>query len=74
MMGRESDLAALRARWSGRFANLSTGTAFAALTAAVGGIDTATLSAAMAAIPSASPAGDIADLIDMAPNVVKPMG
>lgn len=70
MLGRESDLARLRLQYGAPFAKLPTGPAFAALTAAVGTIDPATVSAAMAAIPSASPAGSIGDLIDAAPQTV----
>ena len=69
MLGREAELARLRARYGAAFAKLPTAAAFAALTAAVGSVDPATISAAMAAIPSTSPAGDIADLIDAAPQV-----
>ncbi|MEG3144378.1 hypothetical protein U1839_06890 [Sphingomonas sp. RT2P30] len=69
MLGRENDLALLRSRYGAAFARLPTAGAFEALTAAVGAIDPATMSAAMAAIPSASPAGGIADLIDAAPRV-----
>ncbi|WP_033921458.1 hypothetical protein [Sphingomonas sp. 37zxx] len=68
MLGRESDLGDLRVRYGAVFEKLPTAAAFAALTAAVGDVDPATLSAAMAAIPSASPAGDLADLIDAAPQ------
>ncbi|EIZ78742.1 hypothetical protein WSK_2790 [Novosphingobium sp. Rr 2-17] len=69
MLGREAELARLRVRYGAAFAKLPTASAFAALTAAVGSVDPATISAAMAAIPSASPAGGIADLIDAAPQV-----
>jgi hypothetical protein len=69
MLGRESDLALLRSRYGGAFSRLPTAPAFEALTAGLGEVDPATVSAAMAAIPSASPAGGIADLIDAAPQV-----
>lgn len=69
MLGREAELADLRARYARAFAGLPTAPAFAALTAPIEAIDPATISAAMAAIPSASPAGDIADLIDAAPSI-----
>ncbi len=69
MLGREGDLALLRSRYGGAFAKLPTAGAFEALTATVGAIDPSMMSAAMAAIPSASPAGGIADLIDAAPRV-----
>ena len=70
MLGREADLAQLRARYASAFAGLPTAAAFSALTDKVGAVDPAALSAAMAAIPSASPAGGIADLIDAAPAIV----
>ncbi|CAN5541971.1 hypothetical protein BH10PSE14_BH10PSE14_13730 [soil metagenome] len=69
MLGRESDLALLRSRYGEAFSKLPTAAAFEALTAGIGEVDPATVSAAMAAIPSASPAGGIADLIDAAPQV-----
>lgn len=71
MLGREGDLAALAARYGKGFASLPTAAAFASLTASVDTIDPAAISAAMAAIPSASPAGSIADLIDSSPQVTK---
>lgn len=74
MLGRETDLADLRVRYAAAFARLPTAAAFAALTAAIGAVDPATISAAMAAIPSASPAGGIADLIDAAPQVAEGTG
>jgi hypothetical protein len=70
MLGREGDLAQLRARYAAAFTGLPTAAAFSALTDKVGAVDPAALSAAMAAIPSASPAGGIADLIDAAPEIV----
>lgn len=68
MLGRESDLAALATRYGAAFAGLPTAGAFASLTASVDSIDPSTISAAMAAIPAASPAGSIGDLIDAAPQ------
>ncbi|MEA1013964.1 hypothetical protein [Sphingosinicella sp. LY1275] len=67
MTGREDDLAALRARYAGAFAPLPTAGAFDALTSPVGTVDPEKVSAAMGAIPSASPAGQIADLFDVRP-------
>lgn len=64
MLGRESDLAALRSRYGPAFETLPTGSAFATLTAQSGSIDPATLSNAMAALPAASPAGAFGDLLD----------
>ncbi|PTS78528.1 hypothetical protein DBR17_12565, partial [Sphingomonas sp. HMWF008] len=74
MLGREDALARLNARYRAAFGKLPTAATFEALTAAIGAIDPATVSAAMAAIPSASPAGDIADLVDAAPAVAPPAG
>ncbi|MFM9977361.1 MAG: hypothetical protein ACKVOP_04860 [Sphingomonadaceae bacterium] len=74
MLGRESDLAALRAQYRPAFAKLPAAPAFDALTAPVEAVDPATISAAMAAIPSASPAGAIGDLIDAAPPVAQGKG
>lgn len=74
MLGREDALARLNARYRAAFGKLPTAATFEALTAAIGAIDPATVSAAMAAIPSASPAGDIADLVDAAPVVRGPLG
>ena len=74
MLGREEALARLHDRYNAAFAKLPTAATFEALTAAIGTIDPATVSAAMAAIPSASPAGDIADLLDAAPARSGPPG
>ena len=74
MLGREDALARLNARYRAAFGKLPTAATFETLTAAIGAIDPATVSAAMAAIPSASPAGDIADLVDAAPVVAGPTG
>jgi hypothetical protein len=64
MTGREPEIAELRARYVGAFAPLPTAAAFDALTSDVRSVDPEQLSKAMAAIPSASPAGDIADLLE----------
>lgn len=74
MLGREDALARLHDRYAAAFSKLPTAAAFEALTAAIGAIDPATVSAAMAAIPSASPAGDIANLVDAAPTPSGPTG
>lgn len=66
MLGREDRLAALRARYGAGFRALSSAAVFDALTAPAGQVDPARLGAAMAAIPSASAAGDLADLLDAA--------
>jgi hypothetical protein len=69
MLGREDGLARLHGQYSAAFAKLPTAAAFEALTATVGTLDPAAISAAMAAIPSASPAGEIGDLMEAAPGV-----
>lgn len=64
MLGREDQLEALRARYAAAFKTLSAGQAFDVLTRKVGSIDPAAIGAAMTAIPQASPAGTIGDLLD----------
>jgi len=66
MLGREDQLAALRARYAGAFKTLPSGQAFDVLTRTVGTIDPAAIGAAMTAIPQASPAGTTGDLLDAA--------
>ncbi|QIG79669.1 hypothetical protein [Stakelama tenebrarum] len=68
MLGREEALVALRNRYSKAFEALPSAAVFDVLTRAVGSVDPATVSEAMGAIPSASPAGGIADLLDAAPD------
>ena len=65
MTRREPEIADLRARYSAAFASLPTAAAFDALTSEVGSVAPEGLSKAMAAIPSASPAGEIADLLEV---------
>jgi hypothetical protein len=65
MTGREAEIAELRARYAGAFAALPTAAAFDALTSDLRAVDPEQLSKAMAAIPSASPAGEIADLLEV---------
>lgn len=72
MLGREGQLAALRQRYMAAFASVPTARAFDELTRPAGELDPATLSDALAALPTASPAGDMADLIELAPE--KPRG
>jgi Flp pilus assembly protein TadD len=67
MMRRESELQALGARYGGAFAGLPSGPAFEALTGIATGVDGDALSRALASIPSASPAGDLADLLEISP-------
>ena len=71
MLGREDRLAALRKRYEGSFAALDSAPAFDLLTRPVGSIDATRLSDAMAAIPVASPAGAIADLIAVDPTAAR---
>lgn len=70
MLGREADLAALRARYAPAFANLPSAAAFDLLTQPGGAIDPDQFAKAMTAIPAVSPAGALADLIDAAPAPV----
>lgn len=74
MLGREDALAELRVRYGASFAGLSTAPVFDMLTAAVGSVDPAAVTRAMASIPSVSPAGDIAELIEAGPQAAKPAG
>lgn len=64
MLGREDELAALRARYAAAFERLPSGPAFEMLTRKVDSIDPAAIGAAMTAIPQASPAGGVGDLLD----------
>lgn len=66
MLGREDQLAALRARYTPAFKGLASASAFDVLTRKVGSIDPAAIGAAMTAIPQASPAGATGDLLDSA--------
>jgi len=74
MLGREDALAKLRDRYQGAFATLATAPAFRMLTADPAGIDPAALAGAMAALPTASPAGDFADLLDQGHAAMVPAG
>ncbi len=74
MLGREDALARLHDRYVAAFAKLPTAATFNTLTGTIGTIDPATMTTAMAAIPSASPAGDIADLVDTAAVPSAPVG
>jgi len=65
MTRREAELAALRARYAAAFAALPTAAAFDALTSDPAAVDPERLGKAMAAIPTASPAGEIADLLEV---------
>ena len=67
MMRREPELQALGARYGEAFAGLPSGPAFEALTGIATGVDGDALSRALASIPSASPAGDLADLLEISP-------
>lgn len=65
MLGREDEIARLRGRYETAFATLKTAPAFDLLTREPGSVDQDTLMRAMSAIPSASPAGSYADLLDV---------
>lgn len=64
MLRREADLAALRNRYDLAFEALPTAAAFNALTGDIRSLDPDAVMAAMSAIPSASPAGDLGDLLE----------
>ena len=63
MLGREDDLRVLRGRYLARFRGLPTQAGFDLLTRDVTNIEPASITAAMASIPSASPAGRLGDLL-----------
>lgn len=67
LTGREAELARLRTRYAGTFTRLPTAGAFDLLTSAPGSINPDAFAQAMVAIPSASPAGELADLLEIAP-------
>jgi tetratricopeptide (TPR) repeat protein len=69
MLGREAEIAALRARFTPGFAGLPSSAAFDLITQPGGPGDPDAFTRAMGAIPSASPAGALADLIDAAPGI-----
>lgn len=64
MLGREGELAALHSRYGAGFRRLSTGAVFDMLTGTPGAVDPDALARAMMAIPDASPAEDVAALLD----------
>ncbi|OAN54815.1 hypothetical protein [Sphingobium sp. TCM1] len=68
MLGREDALTTLRSRYRASFVGLRTAAVFDLLTGAPGSADGDTLARAMAAMPGASPAGDMATLLDHAPG------
>ena len=63
MLGRERSLAGLRTRYASGFANQPTAAAFDLLTGPVDALDPEAVAQAMAAMPAASPAGEMADLL-----------
>lgn len=67
MLGREDALKRLRDRYAVAFAELPSASAFDVLTGSIGSVDPAAIGAALAAIPTASPAGSFGDLLDAAP-------
>ena len=64
MLRSEAELGTLGQRYGTAFANLPSGGAFAALTGDMDGVDSESILQAMAAIPSASPAGALGDLLE----------
>ncbi|MBU3078653.1 hypothetical protein [Sphingomonas quercus] len=67
MIGRDDGLVHLRERYSIAFAKLPTGPVFDMLTTSIGTVDPDKLARAMAAMPTASPVGELAALIDAQP-------
>ena len=65
MLGRESDLARLRTRYSAAFRGTAAANAFDLVTRPVGSLTPDAVARAMAALPSVSPAGDLADLFEL---------
>lgn len=68
MLGRDEDLASLRGRYEEGFAGLPTAPVFDMLTLGTGTVDPGSLTRAMSAIPTASPAGRFADLLEVPPS------
>jgi tetratricopeptide (TPR) repeat protein len=64
MTGQEEQLSALRGRYQASFAGLATASAFDMLTGSPQSVDTDRLAQAMAALPGASAAGDMAALLE----------
>lgn len=64
MLGREDQLASLRGRYQASFAGLATASVFDMLTGTTGAVQADQLARAMAAIPAASAAGDMAALLE----------
>ncbi|HEX7852876.1 MAG TPA: hypothetical protein VF503_04195 [Sphingobium sp.] len=64
MLGREADLNSLRPRYAAAFQGLPSAPIFDLLTARAGTADPDSLARAMAAIPTASAAGQMAELLD----------
>lgn len=65
MVGDEAGLLRLRQRYASAFVGLASASAFAVLTAARGEVTGEQMSSALAALPSASPAGADAELLDL---------
>ncbi len=68
MLGRSDELAQLRTRYGTAFAALPTARAFDLLTSDRRTITPDGLAEAMSALPSVSPAGDLGDLLEVAPR------
>lgn len=63
MLGNGAELARLHSRYAAAFKGLPSAPVFEMLTGTPGAVDPGALAQAMAAIPSASPAGDFADML-----------
>jgi hypothetical protein len=72
MLGREDALADLRHRYAPAFGGLPTAPVFDMLTASAGTVQPQAIARAMASLPTASPAGEIAELLDVAPQPQRP--
>ncbi len=74
MLGREEALASLYARYAGSFQGLPSAPVFEMLAGSPAQASGPQLARAMAAMPSVSPAGDFADLLERAPGSVATKG
>lgn len=74
MLGREEALSGLHGRYAAAFQGLPSAPVFEMLTGSPKEANGPQLARAMAAMPSGSPAGDFADLLERAPGSVAPKG
>jgi hypothetical protein len=69
MLGREDALLDLHRRYAPAFGGLPTAPVFEMLTGSTGAVPPQAFAHAMASLPTASPAGDMAELLDAAPPI-----